>query len=121
MTDHLVVWSGTLYRQQEAAYALVGEGWNQRGPHPLMRSAPKRDEYPSVKEIAQAKLIPADRYWPANYERPQVGRPKGSKSRLNPVTHCQTCDRLLTANWQRKGLLRCPQCRRANPGRRRAA
>lgn len=58
MTDtaqYEVVWSGGLYKQDEAHYSLLGSGWQIR-EHVLQAAALNQDAYPSKAEIRRVRL-----------------------------------------------------------------
>lgn len=76
--DYDVVWNGTLYRQDEQRYSLLGLGWQVRQTM-LQATAPARGAYPSKREVDKANLVLADDIW-------RGYRPAGSP-------HCLTCGR----------------------------
>jgi hypothetical protein len=82
--SYIVVWSGALHRQNERQYSLLGEGWVQKEPI-LVNQAPARDAFPSRKDIANAKLIPADDLWrlttSPDSRKCRCGRPMLNKHR----------------------------------------
>lgn len=106
MNEYLSVWDGRT--------SLTGD-WPWQRQVALLRAAPAKSDFLTVKEQEAIPSMPKERW--TGVKR---GRPKGAKdlkprmrTRREPATHCGTCAKPLSANCQRKGLVRCYACRKA--------
>lgn len=81
MSEFLVVWSGTLHRQDEANYSLLGDGWRVKSN--LTDHAPGKRDYIAPKDFqGKGGVQPADTSWRmAVISAPKAKRPSPKEAR----------------------------------------
>lgn len=128
--DYDVCWSGTLYRQDEQRYSLLGDGWKIRGN--ITDHAPSAKRYDKSLPHPQdggGGVQPAITNWPASHPQNRLTPTQARAARLErhrelvsskPLpglgqirTRCIECGQKLSAGAQRARHARCWRCQQA--------